>query len=74
MFALDLRMQRELAWTKVTRRTAGATDFILRANPSPLNLDDKPDADNPFIPSGYTYLLQLVAHDMVLHPRTVLGG
>jgi hypothetical protein len=37
---------------------------ISRYWPNPLRAGADPD-DNPFIPSGYTYLLQLVAHDLV---------
>ncbi|MEO8714632.1 MAG: hypothetical protein ABI369_06440 [Acetobacteraceae bacterium] len=57
MFALHRRMQAPITWKPVTNPIERGREFIEVAHPD--------NADNPFIPSGYTYLLQFVAHDMV---------
>jgi len=54
---LAARMNARLEWDAVPPRQRGLEDPIRK---------DRPDLrDNPYIPSGYTYLLQFVAHDMV---------
>jgi hypothetical protein len=54
---LSARMTAELEWEEVPPRQLGLTDRIQK---------DHPDIrDNPYLPSGYTFLLQFVAHDMV---------
>ncbi|HEY1932430.1 MAG TPA: hypothetical protein VGG99_10490 [Acetobacteraceae bacterium] len=65
MFQLEGRMRQTLAWTKVSVPREPCNDFIQRtAEMAPEYFDD-PAANNPFVPSGYAYLLQLVAHDTV---------
>lgn len=54
---LAARMNARLEWDPVPPRQLGLEDPVRK---------DHPDLrDNPYIPSGYTYLLQFVAHDMV---------
>lgn len=54
---LEVRMTAELGWTAAPMDLPGGITPV--AKPAP-------DArDNPYIPSGYTYLAQFVAHDMV---------
>jgi hypothetical protein len=54
---LELRMTAPLPWEAAPSNLPGAGEFITKPQP------DK--ADNPYIPSGYTYFSQFVAHDMV---------
>jgi hypothetical protein len=54
---LAARMTAQLDWPEVLPRQPGLEDPIKK---------DRPDIrDNPYLPSGYTYLLQFIAHDMV---------
>jgi hypothetical protein len=54
---LAVRMTARIDWQKVPPRQPGLDDPIRK---------DRPDIrDNPYLPSGYTYLLQFIAHDMV---------
>ena len=54
---LAVRMNARLEWDPVPPRQPGLEDPIRKDHPDPR--------DNPYVPSGYTYLLQFVAHDMV---------
>ncbi|HVY15281.1 MAG TPA: hypothetical protein VHB27_08640 [Rhodopila sp.] len=54
---LELRMTASLPWGAAPTNLPRAGDFITKPRPD--------DADNPYIPSGYTYFSQFVAHDMV---------
>jgi hypothetical protein len=54
---LVARMNARLEWDDVPPRQLGLEDPVRKAHPD--------IRDNPFLPSGYTYLLQFVAHDMV---------
>lgn len=54
---LAARMALRIDWDEVPPRQPGLDDRIRK---------DHPDIqDNPYLPAGYTYLLQFVAHDMV---------
>ena len=54
---LAARMKARLEWGDVPPRQQGLEELVRK---------DRPDIrDNPYLPSGYTYLLQFVAHDMV---------
>lgn len=54
---LAARMTARIDWPAVPARQPGLDDPIKK---------DRPDIrDNPYLPSGYTYLLQFIAHDMV---------
>jgi hypothetical protein len=54
---LAARMTARLDWEKAPPRQPGLDDPIEK---------ERPDIrDNPYLPSGYTYLLQFIAHDMV---------
>ncbi len=54
---LAARMNARLEWDAAPHRQAGLED--------PIRKDHPDSRDNPYVPSGYTYLLQFVAHDMV---------
>lgn len=54
---LELRMTAPLVWGEAPRDLPGAGDFLAKPQPD--------RQDNPYIPSGYTYFAQFVAHDMV---------
>jgi hypothetical protein len=54
---LELRMTAPLSWGDAPRNLPGAGDFVVKPQPD--------EHDNPYIPSGYTYFSQFVAHDMV---------
>jgi hypothetical protein len=54
---LDLRMTVPVGWAPAPADLPGADAPIQKSEPDPN--------DNPYIPSGYTYLLQFVAHDLV---------
>ena len=54
---LELRMTAPLPWGEAPSNLAGAMDFLSKPQPD--------ENDNPYIPSGYTYFSQFVAHDMV---------
>src|SRR5690242_17730181 len=54
---LAARMCARLDWGPVPPSLPGLGDAIRKKNPDLR--------DNPYLPAGYTYLLQLVAHDMV---------
>ncbi len=54
---LAARMTARLDWDAVPPRQPGLEEPVAK---------DHPDIrDNPYVPSGYTYLLQFIAHDMV---------
>lgn len=55
MYKLYLRMRSEPAWAPVEASV----------DPTYIANTQAPLTDNPFIPSGYTYLLQFIAHDTV---------
>lgn len=54
---LDLRMTIPVGWAAAPEQLPGADAPVLKSQPD--------SNDNPYIPSGYTYLLQFVAHDLV---------
>ncbi|MDR3532219.1 MAG: peroxidase family protein [Rhodopila sp.] len=54
---LASRMTAPLDWGAVPPRQPGLDD--------PIKKDAADIRDNPYIPSGYTYFLQFIAHDMV---------
>jgi hypothetical protein len=54
---LDLRMTVPVGWAAAPGALPGADAPVRKSQPDPN--------DNPYIPSGYTYLLQFVAHDLV---------
>nr|WP_294513654.1 peroxidase family protein [uncultured Rhodopila sp.] len=54
---LDLRMTVPVGWEVAPANLPGADAPIRKSQPDPN--------DNPYIPSGFTYLLQFVAHDLV---------
>jgi hypothetical protein len=64
MDALNARMTVPLDWQPLPLTGIDGMEFIFRADPSSTD-DAGVVFNNPFIPSGYTYLLQLVAHDTV---------
>jgi hypothetical protein len=57
MARLAARMTAMLDWGDVPPRQPGLDDPIRKTRPDLR--------DNPYLPSGYTYLLQFLAHDMV---------
>ena len=57
MNLLNMRMQNPRPAWDTPRNPNDGREFITSSAATP--------EDNPFVPSGYTYLLQLIAHDMV---------
>lgn len=72
MTKLEARVSRPTVWeSPLTAETADDREAITRLGlqlPGPDVVDRTPTwrpNDNPFVPSGFTYLLQLAAHDLV---------
>lgn len=67
MNVLAKRMQTvPLAWEQLVRpEPGGRFPFLAHTGEQDPDLAEDRAANNPYIPSGYTYLLQFVAHDMV---------